>query len=104
MIYDKHPGPANRKSISSLEEEIDYLREENHTKTQTIKQLTDMKVFPFNSDITTGACSCKVASIHTYCIDNNYKEPSIDLETNSKSNKNLDKIKSQQNKNITEKL
>ena len=63
-----------------------------------------MKVFPFNSDITTGACSCKVASIHTYCIDNNYKEPSIDLETNSKSNKNLDKIKSQQNKNITEKL
>ena len=52
-----------------------------------------MKVFPFNSDITTGACSCKVASIHTYCIDNNYKEPSIDLETNSKWNKNLDKIK-----------
>ena len=96
--------PANRKSISSLQEEIDYLREENHAKTQIIKHLTDMKVVPSNSDITTGACSCKVASIHTYCIDNNYKEPSIDLETNSKSNKNLDKIKSQQNKNITEKL
>ena len=25
--------PANRKSISSLQEEIDYLREENHAKT-----------------------------------------------------------------------
>ena len=28
---------ANRKSISSLQEEIDYLREENHLKTQIIK-------------------------------------------------------------------
>ena len=96
--------PANRKSISSLQEEMDYLREENHVKTQIIKHLTDMKVAPSNSDITTGTCSCKVASTHTYCVDNNYKEPSIDLETNTKSNKNLDKSKNQQNKNITEKL
>ena len=36
--------PANRKSMSSLQEEIDYLREENHAKTQIIKQLSDMKV------------------------------------------------------------
>ena len=39
--------PANWKYISSL-------REENHAKTQIIKQLTDMKVAPSNSDITTG--------------------------------------------------
>ena len=51
--------PANRKSISSLQEEIDYLREENHAKTQIIKHLTDMKVVPFNNDITKGTCSCK---------------------------------------------
>ena len=96
--------PANRKSISSLQEEIDYLREENHAKTQIIKHLTDMKVVPSNNDITTGACSCKLASTHTSCVDSNYKEPSIDLETNTKSNKNLDKIRNQQNKNVTEKL
>ena len=96
--------PANRKSVSSLQEEIDYLREENHAKTEIIKQLTDMKVVPSNSGITTGVCSCKVASTHTYRSDNNYKEPSFDLETNTKSNKNLDEIKNQQNKNIIEKL
>ena len=96
--------PANRKSISSLQEEIDYLREENHAKTQIIKQLTDMKVVPSNSGITAGACSRKVASTHTYRSDSNYKEPSIDLETDIKSNKNLDKIKNQQNKYIIEKL
>ena len=28
--------PANRKSFPSLQEEIDYLREENHAKTQII--------------------------------------------------------------------
>ena len=38
----------------------------------------------------TGARSCKLASTHTSCVDSNYKEPSIDLETNTKSNKNLD--------------
>ena len=96
--------PANRKSVSSLKEEIDYIREENHAKTQIIKHLTDMKVVPSNNDIISGASSCKLASTHTSCVDSNYKEPSIDLETNTKSNKNLDKIRSQQNKNLTEKL
>ena len=61
-----------------------------------------MKVAPSNSDITTSTCSCKVASTHTYRAGNNYKEPSIALETNTRSNENLDKIKNQQNKNITE--
>ena len=95
---------ANRKSISSLQEEIDYFREENHAKIQIIKYLTDMKVVPSNNNITTGACSCKLASTHTPCVDSNYKEPSIDLETNTKSNKKLDKMRNQQNKNLTEKL
>ena len=98
----KNQEPVNRKSILSFQEEIDYLREENHAKTRIIKQLTDMKVAPSNSGITTDTCSCKVAS--TYRVDNNYKEPSIDLDINTKSNKNLDKIKNQHNKNITEKL
>ena len=52
-----------------------------------------MKVDPSNSDITAGTCNCEVASTHTYRVDSNYKEPSIDLKTNTKSNKNLDKIK-----------
>ena len=43
-----------------------------------------MKVAPSNSDIT---CSCKVASTHTYRVNNSYKEPSIDLETNTKLKK-----------------
>ena len=38
--------PANRKYISLFQEQIDYLQEENHAKTQIIKQLTDMKVDP----------------------------------------------------------
>ena len=65
-----------------------------------------MKVVLSNSNITTGACSCKLASTHTYCVDSNYKEPSIDLKTNTKSKKKkkLDKIRNQHNKNITEKL
>ena len=58
-----------------------------------IKHLTDMKVVLSNSDITAGACSCKVASTHTY--NSNYKEPLTDLETNTKSNKSLDKIRNQ---------
>ena len=63
-----------------------------------------MKVVPSNNDITTGAGSCKLASIHTYCVNSNYKEPWIDLETNTKSKKKSDKIRHQENKNITEKL
>ena len=63
-----------------------------------------MKIVPSSSDIMAGVCSCKVASTHTYRVNNNYKEPSIDLENNAKSNKNLNKFKNQQNKNITEKL
>ena len=44
-----------------------------------------MKVVPSISDITTCACSCKVASAHAYRADNSYKEPSINLDTNTKS-------------------
>ena len=70
-------------------------------KTQIIKQLTDMKVVPPNSDITTGACSCKVATL--ILIAQIVIRKNLQL-TNTKSKKNLDKIKNQQNKNITEKL
>ena len=90
--------PANRKSISSLHEEIDYLREQNHSKTQIIKHLTDMKVVPSNNDIATGACSCKLASTHIYCVNSNYKEPLIDLEINTKSNKHSKKSETSKTK------
>ena len=60
-----------------------------------------MEKAPSNNDITIGPCSCKEASTHTYCLDNNHKETSIDLETNTNLNRNLDKIKNQQNKKIT---
>ena len=53
---------------------------------------------------TTGTCSCKVISNHTYRTHNNNIKHSFDLETNTKVIKNLDKIKSQQNKNIFGKL
>ena len=61
-----------------------------------------MKVAPSNSDIIIGTCSCKVASTHisSIIIINNLQL----TWANTKSNKNLDKIKSQQNKNITEKI
>ena len=95
MVNTQEPG--NRKSILSLQEEIHYLQEENQAKTQIIKHLTDMKVILSSNDITTGACSCKLTIAHTYCVDSNYKEPSANLETNTKSNKNLDKIRNQEN-------
>ena len=38
-----------------------------------------MKVDPSDSDITTGTCNYKVARAHTYRVDNNFKEPSIDF-------------------------
>ena len=41
---------------------------------------------------------------YTCCVDNSYKESSIDLETNTKSIKNWYKTKNEQNKNITGKL
>ena len=63
-----------------------------------------MKVALSNSGTTTATCSCKVASTRAYYVDGNYREPSIDFETTIKSNKNLEKAKNQQNKNISEKL
>ena len=71
-------------------------------KIQIIKQLTDMKVAPSNSNITTGTCSCKVAITHTYRVDNDNAEPSIDVESTTISIKNLDKTKNQQSKEILE--
>ena len=57
----------------------------------------------------------KFLSLKRFCISHkqkfipnrfreNHKKTSIDLETNAKSNKSLDKTKNQQNKSITEKL
>ena len=86
--------PLNRTS-TSLQAEIDYLREENLAKTRIIKQLTEAKTATPNNCKTT--CNC-------YSVDHKYKTPSIFLEDNVKPNKNLDQIKKQQNKIVTEKI
>ena len=46
----------------------------NHAKTQIIKQPADIKVVPY---------SCKVVKKKKKHADNNYREPSIDLDTNT---------------------
>ena len=86
--------PLNRTS-TSLQTEIEYLREENLAKTRIIKQLTEEKTATPNNCKTT--CNC-------YSVDHKYKTPPIFLEDNVKPNKNLDQIKKQQNKTVTEKI
>ena len=86
--------PLNRAS-TSLQAEIEYLREENLAKTRIIKQLTEAKTATPNNCKTT--CNC-------YSVDHKYKTPPIFLEDNVKPNKNLDQIKKQQNKIVTEKI
>ena len=86
--------PLNRTS-TSLQAEIEYLREENLAKTRIIKQLTEEKTATPNNCKTT--CNC-------YSVDHKYKTPPIFLEDNVKPNKNLDQIKKQQNKTVTEKI
>ena len=85
--------PLNRTS-TSLQAEIEYLREENLAKTRIIKQLTEAKTATPNNCKTT--CNC-------YSVDHKYKTPPIFLD-NVKPNKNLDQIKKQQNKIVTEKI
>ena len=60
-----------------------------------IKQLTEAKTATPNNCKTT--CNC-------YSVDHKYKTPPIFLEDNVKPNKNLDQIKKQQNKTVTEKI
>ena len=84
----------NRTS-TSLQAEIEYLWEENLAKTRIIKQLTEAKIATPNNCMTT--CNC-------YSVDHKYKTPPIFLEDNVKPNKNLDQIKKQQNKIVTEKI
>ena len=61
-----------------------------------------MKVAPSNSNITTGTCNCKVAITHTYRVDNDNAEPSVDVESSTISVKYLDKTRNQQSKEILE--
>ena len=93
-ILKKHVEEINRTS-TSLQAEIEYLREENLVKTRIIKQLTEAKTATPNNCKTT--CNC-------YSVDHKYKTPPIFLEDNVKPNKNLDQIKKQQNKTVTEKI
>ena len=86
--------PLNRTS-TSLQAEIEYLREENLAKTRIIKQLTEAETAIPNNCKTT--CNC-------FSVDHKYKTPPIVLEDNVKPNKNLDQIKKQQNKIATEKI
>ena len=66
---------------TSLQSEIEQLREENCSKTLIIKQLTEMKPLTNN-------CNCRAPDCNN---DNRNKEPLIVIKNDEKSNKNLKK-------------
>ena len=66
---------------TSLQSEIEYLREENRSKTLIIKQLTEIKPLTNN-------CNCRAPDCN---IDNINKERLIVIKNDEKSNKNLKK-------------
>ena len=72
---------------------IEYLREENRTKTLIIKQLTENKAM---------TCSCDVVSTSKDHADKNNKESANSLENNETSNKNLNPSKKPDEKTLTD--
>ena len=76
------PTDEHSSYISSLREEIEYLREENRTKTLIIKQLTEIKatVNPTNTLVTynknsTDKTTQNSDNVIDKTIQNNNKEP-----------------------------
>ena len=72
------PESTKQLPFSSLWSEIEYLREENRTKTLIIKQLTENKSM-------TSSCSCNVVSTSKDHADKNSKESVNSLENNKKN-------------------
>ena len=87
------PTDEHSSYISSLREEIEYLREENRTKTLIIKQLTEIKatVNPTNMLVTynknsTDKTTQNSDNVIDKTIQNNNKEP---FKNKKNTNKNL---------------
>ena len=86
------PTDEHSSYISSLKEEMEYLREENRAKTLIIKQLTEIKaiVNPTNTLVTYNKNSDKTTKNSDNVIDktilNNKKEP---FKNKTNTNKNL---------------
>ena len=87
------PTDEHSSYISSLREEIEYLREENRTKTLIIKQLTEIKatVNPTNTLVTynknsTDKTTQNSDNVIDKTIQNNNKEP---FKNKKNANKNL---------------
>ena len=74
------PESTKQLPFSSLWSEIEYLREENRTKTLIIKQLTENK-----SMTSSCSCSCNVVSTSKDHADKNSKESVNSLENNQKN-------------------
>ena len=74
------PESLKHLPYSILRSEIEYLREENHTNTLIIKQLTENKAM---------TCSCNVISTSRYHAEKNNKESANSLQNSKKSKKNL---------------
>ena len=91
------PTDKNSSYISSLREEIEYLREENRAKTLIIKQLTEIKttVNPTSTLVTCNENSVdKTAQNSNNVIDKNIKNNNQELLKNKKNaNKNLSNTK-----------
>ena len=91
------PTDKNSSYISSLREEIEYLREENREKTLIIKQLTEIKttVNPTSTLVTCNENSInKTTQNSNNVIDKNIKNNNQELLKNKKNaNKNLSNTK-----------
>ena len=84
QLEETIPESTKQLPFSSLRSEIEYLREENRTKTLIIKQLAENKAM---------TCSCNVVSTSRDHANENNKESADSLQNNEKSNENLNPTK-----------
>ena len=95
QLQETIPESTKQLPFSSLRSEIEYLREENRTKSLIIKQLTENKSM-------TSSCSCNEVSTSKDHAGKNNKECANSLENNEKSNKNLNQTKKSDEKTLTQ--
>ena len=91
QLEETFPESTKQLPFSSLRSEIEYLREENRTKTLIIKQLAENKAM---------TCSCNVASTSRDHANENNKESADSLQNNEKSNENLNPTKTPNQKTL----
>ena len=92
QLEETIPESTKQLAFSSLRSEIEYLREQNRTRTLVIKQLTENKAMTY---------SCNVVSTSKDHADKN-KESANSLENNEISNKILNQTKKPDEKTLTD--